>query len=200
VRALRRRAVADVGELAGALAESAGHLEPGLVVLQRTVAAGEVMVDLALADASGRLVLAVCDVVAGAETVLRAVEGAAWWSEHASLRARVFPHVALEHGAAPRVLVAATRFSDRARLLLRALGSSAPEAVECVLFEDANGPVVALDRLDLRTSQTAAGAPLANPPAPPLADPPTPPGEEAGRAAALVQRLERLRFSESFRA
>jgi hypothetical protein len=200
VRALRRRAVADVGELAGALAASAGHLEPGLVVLQRTVAAGEVMVDLALADASGRLVLAVCDVLAGAETVLRAVEGAAWWSEHASLRARVFPDVALEHGAAPRVLVAATRFSDRARLLLRALGPSAPEAVECVVFENADGPVVVLDRLDLRTGQAPAGAPLATPPAAPLADPLAPPRAESARAAALVERLERLRFSEGFRA
>jgi hypothetical protein len=190
VRALRRRAVANAGELAGVLAASASHLEPGLVVLQRTVAAGEVIVDLELADASGRLVLAVCDVVAGADTVLRAVEGAAWWSEHAGLRARVFPDIALERGAAPRALVAATRFSDRALLLLRALGPSAPEAVECVVFEDADGPIVAADRLDLRAGQTVSSTPLADPPAPP----------EPGRAAALVERLERLRFSEGFRA
>jgi hypothetical protein len=192
VRALRRRAIADAGELAGALAAGAGHLEPGLVVLQRAVVAGDVIVDLALADASGRLLLAVCDVVAGVETVLRVVEGAAWWSEHAALGPRVFPHVALERGAPPRALVAATRFSDRALLLLRALGPLAPEAVECALFEDAEGPVVALDRLDLGTGQTETNAPLAGA----AAALPT----ETGRAAALVERLERLRFSEGFRA
>jgi hypothetical protein len=193
VRALKRRAVADAAELAATLAASAGHLEPGLVVLQRTVGAGEVVIDLALADASGRLVLAVCDVVASAETVLRAVEGAAWWSEHAGLRARVFPDVALERGTPPRVLVAATRFSDRALLLLRGLGPSAPEAVECILFEDPDGVTVVLDRLDLGAGQPTAGALLADAPAP------APPPTEPGRAAALVERLERLRFSEGFR-
>ena len=102
MRALTRRAVADAGELARVAAECASQLEPGLVPVQRPFAAGEVTVDLACADASGRLVLVVCDVVAGPETVLRAVEAVAWWGEHA----------ALDRDAAPRALIVASRFSE----------------------------------------------------------------------------------------
>jgi len=192
VRVLKRRAVADAGELAAMLAECAARLEPGLVPLQRGVAAGEVTVDLALADTSGRLVLVTCDVVAGPETVLRAVEGAAWWAEHAGLRSRVFPGAALEREAPPRALIVASRFSDRALRLLRALGPSAPEAVECGLFEDADGPVVGLDRLDPASGRVQAHSPSADA----TAETPRP---EARRAAVLIERLERLRFSEGFR-
>jgi hypothetical protein len=194
VRALTRRAVADAGELARVAAECASQLEPGLVPVQRPFAAGEVTVDLACADASGRLALVVCDVVAGPETVLRAVEAVAWWGEHAALRPSVLPDAALDRDAAPRALIVASRFSDRALRLLRVLGASAPEAVECRLFQDADGPVVGLGRLDL-----AQGA---GPPRPAAAVEVT--AAEALRApskeaAVLIQRLERLRFSEGFR-
>jgi hypothetical protein len=194
VRALTRRAVADAGELARVAAECASQLEPGLVPVQRPFAAGEVTVDLACADASGRLVLVVFDVVAGPETVLRAVEAVAWWGEHAAHRPSVFPDAALDRDAAPRALIVASRFSDRALRLLRVLGASAPEAVECRLFQDADGPVVGLGRLDL-----AQGA---GPPRPAAAVEVT--AAEAPRApskgaAVLIQRLERLRFSEGFR-
>jgi len=195
VRALTRRAVADAGELARVAAECASQLEPGLVPVQRPFAAGEVTVDLACADANGRLVLVVCDVVAGPETVLRAVEAVAWWGEHAAaLRPSVFPDAALDRDAAPRALIVASRFSDRALRLLRVLGASAPEAVECRLFQDADGPVVGLGRLDL-----AQGA---GPPRPAAAVEVTAaavPGAQSTGAAVLIQRLERLRFSEGFR-
>lgn len=194
MRALTRRAVADAGELARVAAECASQLEPGLVPVQRPFAAGEVTVDLACADASGRLVLVVCDVVAGPETVLRAVEAVAWWGEHAALRPSVFPDAALDRDAAPRALIVASRFSDRALRLLRVLGASAPEAVECRLFQDADGPVVGLGRLDL-----AQGA---GPPRPAAAVEMTAaeaPRAQSKGAAVLIQRLERLRFSEGFR-
>jgi len=194
VRALTRRAVADAGELARVAAECASQLEPGLVPVQRPCAAGEVTVDLACADASGRLVLVVCDVVAGPETVLRAVEAVAWWGEHAALHPSVFPDAALARDAAPRALIVASRFSDRALRLLRGLGASAPEAVECRLFQDADGPVVGLGRLDL-----AQGA---GPPRPAAAVEVTAaeaPRAQSKGAAVLIQRLERLRFSEGFR-
>jgi len=187
VRVLRRRAIADAGELAGVLAGAAGQVEAGLTPLQRPVAAGEVTIDLACADASGRLVLVACDVVAGAETVLRAIEGAAWWAEHVALRPRVFADAPLGREAPPRALVAASRFSDRALRLLRALGPAAPEAFECGLFEDADGPVIGLERLDAASGRAQASPSAEAPPS------------EGGRAAALIERLERLRFSEGFR-
>ena len=84
-------------------------------------------------------------------------------------------------------MIAATRFGDRALRLLRLLGEVAPDAVECHLFEDAAGLVVAFDRL--------AVTPGTRPPAAPAAAP----TDEAQRAAALVERLERLRFREVFR-
>lgn len=192
MRALTRRAIADAGELAGVLAGCAGQVEAGLTPLQRPVAAGEVTIDLACADASGRLVLVACDVVAGAETVLRAVEGAAWWAEHAALRSRVFADAALGREVPPRALVAASRFSDRALRLLRALGPAAPEAFECGLFEDADGPVIGLERLDAASGRAAASQTGAEATA-------EAPRSEGGRAAALIERLERLRFSEGFR-
>jgi len=189
VRVLKRRAIADAGELAGVLAGCAGQVETGLTpLLQRPVAAGEVTIDLACADASGRLVLVACDVVAGAETVLRAIEGAAWWAEHAALRPRVFADAPLGREAPPRALVAASRFSDRALRLLRALGPSAPEAFECGLFEDADGPVIGLERLDAASGLAQASPTGAKATA-----------EAPRSAAALVERLERLRFSEGFR-
>jgi len=191
VRVLRRRAVADAGELVAAVAECASHLEPGLRPLQRALASGEVTVDLACADASGRLVLVVSDVVAGPETVLRAVEGAAWWGQHVALLPRLFPEAVLQQ-VAPRAMIAASWFSARALRLLRALGPVAPEAVECRLFQDADGPVVSLEHLDLASDPgqprpagagTAAEAPRA----------------AVKEAAVLIERLERLRFSEGFR-
>ena len=194
MRALTRRAVADAGELARVVAECAAQLEPGLVPAQRAVGAGEVAVDLACTDACGRLVLVVCDVVAGPETVLRAIEAAVWWGDHAALRASVFSDAALDRDAPPRALIVASRFSDRALRLLRALGPSAPDAVECGLFLDADGPAIYLDRLD---PSTGAGVPR------PAAVDETPaaaaPRAQSKRAAVLIERLERLRFSEGFR-
>jgi len=191
VRVLARRTIADARELAGVIAECASHLE--LRPLQRALAAGEVTADLACADTSGRLVLVVSDVVAGPETVLRAVEVAAWWGEHAALLGRLFPDAALL-GAAPHALIAASRFTDRALRLLRALGPAAPDAVECRLFQDADGPVVALDRLAPAqdASQPHPAAPAEGTAEAPRAD--------AKQAVALIDRLERLRFSEGFRS
>jgi len=187
LKALKRRVVSDAGELAGVLAQCASELEPGLRLLQRSATAGEIGVELLCVDASGRLVLVASDVVAGPETVLRALEAVAWWREHAALLERMFPGAAVDPRGAPRALIAATRFGDRALRLLRLLGEVAPDAVECHLFEDAEGLVVAFDRL--------AVTPGTRPPAAPAAAP----TDEAQRAAALVERLERLRFREVFR-
>ena len=187
MKALKRRVVSDAGELAGVLAQCASELEPGLRLLQRSATAGEIGVELLCVDTSGRLVLVASDVVAGPETVLRALEAVAWWREHTALLERMFPGAAVDPRGAPRALIAATRFGDRALRLLRLLGEVAPDAVECHLFEDAEGLVVAFDRL--------AVTPGTRPPAAPAAAP----TDEAQRAAALVERLERLRFREVFR-
>ena len=193
MRVLTRRAVVDAGELAAAVSECASHLEPGLRPLQRTLAAGEVTVELACADASGRLVLVVTDVVAGPETVLRAVEGAAWWGQHVALLPRLFPEAVLQP-LAPRAMIAASSFSDRALRLLRALGPVAPDAVECRLFQDADGPVVGLERVDVAPGP---GQPRAAPAAEETSA--EAPRAAAKQAAVLIERLERLRFSEGFR-
>jgi hypothetical protein len=187
VKALKRRAIADARELAGVLAQCASELEPGLRLVQRASTAGEIGVELLCVDASGRLVLVASDVVAGPETVLRALEAVAWWREHTALLERMFPGAGIDPRGAPRGSVVATRFNDRALRLLRLLGESAPDAVECYLFEGPEGLVVAFDRL--------AGVPLLPAPGTPEA----PQGDEAQRAAALVDRLERLRFREVFR-
>lgn len=191
MRTLARRTVKDPAELATVVAECLPHLEPGLRLLERAVSAGEVTVDVTCVDASGRLVLILCAVVAGPESVLRAVEAAAWWREHTALLGRMFPEAALDPHAAPRALIVAPRVSDRALRLLRALGPVAPGAVECRLFQDADDTVVAFDRLEVAgASGGAAGV---------SADQAPPRGPEAQRAAVLIERLERLRFSEVFR-
>jgi len=187
VKALKRRVVSDASELAGVLAQCAPELEPGLRLLQRAATAGEIGVDLLCVDASGRLVLVAADVVAGAETVLRALEAVAWWREHTALLERMFPGAAVDPRGAPRALIAATRFGDRALRLLRLLGEVAPDAVECYLFESPEGPIVAFDRL--------TGTPGTRAPAAPEAAS----TDEAQRAAALVERLEGLKFREVFR-
>ena len=184
MRLLGRRPVTDPAALATIVAECLGHLEAGLVLLARPASAGDATVDVAGVDARGRLVLILCDIVAGPETVLRAVEGGAWWGEHADLAAHVFAGAGLVPGTTPRTFVVATRFTDRALRVLRALGPVAPAAVECRVFEDPeHGAVVSLDRLDVARAKGEA---------PSGAD-------DAQRAVVLIERLERLRFSEVVR-
>jgi len=190
VRALTRRPVTDPVELAAVVAECLADLEPGLAPLGRTAGAGEIAVDIACVDASRRLVLILCEIVAGPEAVLRAVEAGAWWGEHAALRARVFPGATVDPGTPPRTLVVAGRFTDRALRLIRALGPLAPTPVECRVFGAAEDVVVGLERLDVPPPVAAP-----QPEAPP--SPRREPG--AARAEVLIQQLERLRFSEGFR-
>lgn len=197
MRVLGRRPVADPAELATVVAECLPHLEPGLTLLERAPSAGEIPVDLACADAGRRLVLVLCDTVAGPELVLRAVEAAAWWGEHAALLAHAFPGARLEAVAPPRTLVVASRVSDRALRLVRALGPLAPVPVECRVFTDPEGAVVSLERLDVPASAEAPRAAPA-PAAPAAAEPPRR-DPSAERAEALIGQLARLRFSEVFR-
>jgi len=202
VRLLGRRPVTDPAALATVVAECLGHLEAGLVLLARPAPAGDVTVDLAGVDARGRLVLILCDLVAGPETVLRAVEGGAWWGEHADLAAHVFAGAGLVPGTTPRTFVVATRFTDRALRVLRALGPVAPAAVECRVFEDREaGTAVSLDRVDVAFRRDDAPSAARSEPAPArAAAAPARPGDgDAQRAAVLIERLERLRFSEVFR-
>ena len=202
MRMLGRRPVTDPAELATVVAECLGHLEAGLALLARPASAGEVTVDLAGVDARGCLVLILCDIVAGPETVLRAVEGGAWWGEHADLAARAFAGASIDPGATPRTFVVATRFTDRALRVLRALGPVAPAAVECRVFEDREaGTVVSLDRVDVAFRRDDAPSAARSEPAPArAAAAPARPGDgDAQRAAVLIERLERLRFSEVFR-
>ena len=202
MRMLGRRPVTDPAALATVVAECLGHLEAGLVLLARPAPAGEVMVDVAGVDARGRLVLILCDLVAGPETVLRAVEGGAWWGEHADLAAHVFAGAGIVPGATPRTFVVATRFTDRALRVLRALGPVAPAAVECRVFEDpGTGPLVSLDRVDVGARRDDARSAARSEPAPArvAAAPATSEDEDAQRAVVLIERLERLRFSEVFR-
>ncbi|MGH7276589.1 MAG: hypothetical protein ACREIY_06125, partial [Candidatus Rokuibacteriota bacterium] len=100
------------------------------------------------------------------------------------------------------------RWTDRALRLARALGPVAPVAVECRVFRDADGgTVVSLDRLDAVRARDAAparaGAAVPQDtrpePAPPAVTVTMSPATEAQRAAVLIERLERLRFSEVFR-
>ncbi|OGK81396.1 MAG: hypothetical protein A2050_14280 [Candidatus Rokubacteria bacterium GWA2_73_35] len=200
MRVLARRPVTDPAELATVVAECLGDLEPGLTLLERAPGAGEVTVDLVCVDEGRRLVLVFCDIIAGPEIVLRAVEAAAWWREHAALLPRVFPAAGLEATAPPRTIVVASRVSDRALRLIRALGPLGPAPVECRVFDGPDEAVVGLERLD---AGGAAGArPREAPPAPAAAPPaPAPPRPDAtaARAEALIGQLERLRFSEVFR-
>ena len=77
MRVLGLRPVTAPAELAPVVAECLPPLDPGLRLLERAANAGEVTVDLACVDGARRLVLIMCDIVAGPDAVLRAVEGAA---------------------------------------------------------------------------------------------------------------------------
>ena len=203
MRVLGRRPVTDPAELATVVAECLPHLDPGLRLLERAANAGEVTVDIACVDGARRLVLILCDIVAGPDAVLRAVEGAAWWREHPELLPRVFPAAAaLDAGAPPRALLVACRFGDRALRLLRALGPRGPEPVECRVFTDETGTIVSLERVDVAAPEPAAPPAAARPvaPAPETPAPAAVPVKTpAASASALIDRLERLRFSEVFR-
>lgn len=185
MRRVEGRVIADPEALAAVVVECLPHLEPGLTLLSRASNAGEVVVDVTARDARGRLVLIVCDVVAGPETVLRALEGVAFWREHPGLARRLFAGAGTD-GAGPRAFAVATRFTDRALRLCRALGAVAPVPVECrVLTDPAHGAMASLHRVDRDPTRagTSRGAAM----------------DDAARAAALIGELERLRFGEVFR-
>lgn len=212
MRVLTPRPVGDRAALAAVVAGCLDALEPGLRLVERAARAGEVMVDLACADGRNRPVLIVCEVTAGAGAVLRALEGMAWWREHPA-GADAGP----EPRGAPRAMLVAGRFDDRALRLLRALGPVAPAAVECRVFDDAGRRLVSLERIDpaaagpapaetpaLGTAPAPAMPPdVGRPAAEPVATAPEPApaggAEAARRARALVERLERWRLSEAFR-
>jgi len=197
VRVLARRPVTDPAELATVVAECLGDLEPGLTLLERAPGAGEVTVDLVCVDEGRRLVLVFCDIIAGPEIVLRAVEAAAWWREHAALLPRVFPAAGLEATAPPRTIIVASRVSDRALRLIRALGPLGPTPVECRVYTDPEGAVVGLEPLAAGAAGPGPRQTVAAPAAVPEAPAPARPAAE--RAEALIGQLERLRFSEVFR-
>ncbi len=198
MRMLGPRPVTHPAELAAIVAECLSHLEAGLRLL-----------DVAAVDARGRLALILRDIEAGPEAVLRALESGAWWRAHTARAARVFAGTVVDPHAAPRTLLVATRVTDRARRLLRALGPLAPAAVECRVFDDADhGAAVSLDRVDARERDVAragtgssARDDTRSEPAPARATSTArAPGDvHAQRAAVLIERLERLRFSEGFR-
>ncbi len=202
---LGHRPISDPAELATVVAECVAHLDAGIRLFDGPAIAGDVAVELAGVDASGRLALILCDIVAGPESVLRGLEAQAWWREHPALAARVFADGTLNPPAPPRVFVVATRWSDRALRLLRALGPLAPTAVECRVFKDPDGAVVALEPVDIGRMPSAvevrAGAVAGPAPAPVQVSSPArlPDAEDAQRATVLIERLERLRFSEVFR-
>ena len=72
MKILGRRPVSDPAELGTVVAECLTHLEPGLTLVDGSASAGDVSVELTAVADGGRLVLILCDIVGGPETVLRA--------------------------------------------------------------------------------------------------------------------------------
>jgi hypothetical protein len=178
--------------------EAIGHLEPGLRVVACRVPVGETILDVLAVDGGGTVVLIGCLPVADAADVLPVLEAAAWWREHGGLAARALADL-LDPAASPRPVVVATRFTDRARRLLRSLGPAAPAAVECRVFDDGPGLAVAFEGLGPDPEPMPGpgqDAPASRPAPMPLAPAA---GDPADRAAALMERLERLRPTEAFR-
>lgn len=197
MRLLRRRHAGDCETIAAAVRASLSALQPGLRLLAAPATAGDVAVDVVAVDARGRLILIVCEPVATPATIARGLEAAQWWQEHRQLARRVFGDPALDPALPPRAMVVAGRFGERAQRVLRALGVMAPLALSCELFEDAGQEAVCLEWLG-SPPPDARGAPETAPRTPP-ADSPAESADQARRAAALIERLERLRFREVFR-
>ena len=198
MRLLRSRRLAD-GELARVVADAIGHLEPGLRVVAYRAPMGETVVDVLAVDDRGRLVLIDCAEVAEPADVLPVLEAAAWWGAHGGLAARALADV-LDPDVPPRPLMVATRFTERARRLLHAMGPAAPAAIECRVFDDGGGVAVAFERLapGLEAMEPEPRAATGPGPAVCAAAPPQS-GDPAERVTALVERLERLRTAETLR-
>lgn len=196
MRLLRRRPVADAGELAACVATCLAGLFPGLRVADRPPAVAEAMADVVAVDAAGGLVLVVCEPAASPAAVLRALECAAWWRDHRAFIPRMVPG-ALE-GVAPSAVVVAGRFPDGTLRMVRALGGAAPTAIECRLYDDGGAGGVAFEILatPLDSAAETNDAPGTNGAHADTASTNTPP---RAIGAGVGERLARLRFSEAFR-
>lgn len=191
MKLLRRRPIADARELAACAAACLPGFFPGLRVADSPPAVAEAMADIVAVDGVGGLVLLVCEPQAGPAPVLRALECAAWWQQHRALIPRLVPGA--REDLPPRAVVVAGRFPEDALRVLRALGATAPTAIECRLYDDGDAGGAAFEVVftpveagEVRPAGEANGARSA---------------EAPGRAGGdeVGERLARLRFREAFR-
>ena len=195
MRLLRRRPVADARELAACAAACLGGLFPGLRIADPPPAVAEAMADVVAVDATGGLVLIVCEPVGSPAAVLRGLECAAWWRDHRAFIPRMVPG-ALE-GVAPSAVVVAGHFPDGTLRMVRALGGVAPTAIECRFYDDGDVGGVAFEILatPLAPATEPNGAHGTNGAHADAA--PTSAQPRAGEGVG--ERLARLRFSDAFR-
>ncbi len=194
--------------LVALVAESIEGLEPGLAVLARGFAAGEVLVDLVAIDSRRSLVTVVVEVDAETPAVVRALEAAAWCRDNGALLGRIFADAKVDLTAPVRSILVVRRQSDRALRLLRALGPMAPATVECRVFElngercvcyepaeepgGPEGPGRSRPGRELVSAVARVGDPSGSEGS---AD-----ATAAQRAKSMIERLEALRFREAFQS
>jgi hypothetical protein len=181
---VRRREVADAGQLQALVIDHIEGFEPGLAVLDSRLLLGQATIDVIGLDAQGALVLITVGATADEEMLLKAVEAYSWCLEYPEAIRRLYPAAQISSSQPPRLMFVVERMPDSFHRKIKQLGF--PE-VDCIEFRhlDVDGtPAVYFDTL----ARLRRG-PLAAPAACERAVPPPAPATNGRPTSMKLQKL-----------
>jgi hypothetical protein len=191
-RVVKRRELAESGQLQALVINHVDGVEPGLAVLDSRLLLGQATIDVVALDARGALVLVTVGAVADEEMLLRAVEAYSWCLEYPEAIRRLYPAVHVSPAQPPRLVFVFERMPDAFHRKIKQLGF--PE-VDCVEFRylDVDGAAaVYFDVLARLRRGPVAAVPNVEPVVPPAdrAVPPAAPAASTGRPTSV--KLQKL--------
>lgn len=166
---IKKRELADVGQLQALVIDHVDRIEPGLSVLDSRLMLGQATMDIVGLDTDGALALIAVGFTADEEMLLRAVEAYSWCLEYPEAIHRLYPAARISTAYPPRLLFVIERMPDAFHRKIKQLGFPQVDCVEFRYLDVDGTPAVYFETLArLRRAPAAAPAPVerVTPPAP----------------------------------